>query len=109
MKVQLLYSPSPRHVLEAALDLPPNATLGDALLQSGWMDVHPELRSTAISFGVWGRRANLNTPLRADDRIEAYRPLRVDPKVARRERFVGQGTRSAGLFAQRRPGSKAGY
>lgn len=109
MKVQLLYSPSPRNVLEATLNLPSGATLGDALLQSGWMDVHPELRTTAASFGLWGRRANLNTPLREDDRVEAYRPLRVDPKVARRERFVGQGARSAGLFAQRRPGSKAGY
>jgi len=109
MKVHLLYSPSARHVLEATLQLPSSATLGDALLQSGWMDVHPELRSTAISFGVWGRRANLNTPLREGDRVEAYRFLRVDPKVARRERFAGQGTRAAGLFAQRRPGSKAGY
>lgn len=109
MKVHVLYSPSPRHVLESTLQLPSDATLGDAFLQSGWMDAHPELRSTAISFGVWGRRANLNTLLREGDRVEAYRPLRVDPKVARRERFVGQGARSAGLFAQRRPGSKAGY
>lgn len=91
------------------MQLPAGATLGVALLQSGWMDVHPELKTTDISFGVWGRRANLNTPLREGDRVEAYRPLRVDPKVARRERFVGQGARSAGLFAQRRPGSKAGY
>nr|MCU0926665.1 RnfH family protein [Hydrogenophaga sp.] len=47
--------------------------------------------------------------LREGDRVEVYRLLRVDPKVARRERFVGQGARRAGLFAQRRPGSKAGY
>ena len=43
------------------------------------------------------------------DRLELLRPLRVDPKVARRERFVGQGARSSGLFAKRRPNSKAGY
>jgi putative ubiquitin-RnfH superfamily antitoxin RatB of RatAB toxin-antitoxin module len=41
--------------------------------------------------------------LRAGDRIEGYRTLRVDPKVARRERFARQGARSAGLFA-RKPG-----
>jgi len=109
MKVQLSYSPSPRHVRETTLQLQPGASLGDALLQSGWMAVHPELSTTAISFGVWGRRATLDTPLREGDRVEAYRALRVDPKVARRERFVGQGARAAGLFAQRRPGSKAGY
>ena len=47
--------------------------------------------------------------LRADDRVEVYRPLQVDPKVARRERFVRQGAKSAGLFTKRRPGAKAGY
>lgn len=109
MKVQLLYSPVPRQVLETTLKMPPGSTLGDAILLSGWMDAHPELQSTAVDFGIWARRANLKTPLREGDRVEAYRPLRVDPKVARRERFIGQGARSAGLFAQRRPGSKAGY
>jgi hypothetical protein len=37
------------------------------------------------------------------------RPLKVDPKEARRQRFVKQGTRGAGLFANRRPGAKPGY
>ena len=40
--------------------------------------------------------------LRDQDRIEIYRPLRVDPKVARRERFVKQGSRGAGLFIKLR-------
>jgi putative ubiquitin-RnfH superfamily antitoxin RatB of RatAB toxin-antitoxin module len=33
--------------------------------------------------------------------VEVLRPLQVDPKVARRERFVKQGTRGAGLFAKK--------
>jgi hypothetical protein len=41
--------------------------------------------------------------------VELVRPLLVDPKVARRERFRRQGSRAAGLFAGRRPGSKPGY
>jgi putative ubiquitin-RnfH superfamily antitoxin RatB of RatAB toxin-antitoxin module len=47
--------------------------------------------------------------LRDLDRIEIYRPLTVDPKVARRERFEKQGTSRAGLFSKRRPGAKPGY
>jgi sulfur carrier protein len=47
--------------------------------------------------------------LRDQDRVEFYRGLRVDPKVARRERFSKQGARASGLFAKRRPGSKPGY
>jgi len=43
------------------------------------------------------------------DRLEVYRPLTVDPKVARRARFVRQGAKTAGLFANKRPGAKAGY
>lgn len=109
VKVQVLYSPSPRSVLETALELPQGSTLRDALQHSGWLDLHPELLSSTLSTGIWGRRADLNAKLREGDRVEVYRPLRVDPKVARRERFVGQGAKSAGLFARRRPGSKAGY
>jgi hypothetical protein len=41
--------------------------------------------------------------------VEIYRPLRVDPKVARRERFKKQGARTAGLFASRRSNAKSGY
>ena len=50
-----------------------------------------------------------DAPLRAGDRVEIYRDLLVDPKVARRERFRKQGARAAGLFAGKRPGAKQGY
>ncbi len=59
--------------------------------------------------GVWGRKASASQVLRERDRIEIYRPLQVDPKVARRERFRKQGARTSGLFAHKRDGGKAGY
>ena len=59
--------------------------------------------------GIWGRKARLQQLLRDGDRVELYRPLQVDPKVARRERFARQGARAAGLFAKKRAGAKAGY
>ncbi|NBW25800.1 MAG: RnfH family protein [Betaproteobacteria bacterium] len=59
--------------------------------------------------GVWGKPAAANRLLAEGDRLEVYRPLTVDPKVARRERFVRQGAKTAGLFAKRRLGAKAGY
>jgi putative ubiquitin-RnfH superfamily antitoxin RatB of RatAB toxin-antitoxin module len=58
---------------------------------------------------VWGRKAPPGQLLRDRDRVEIWRPLRVDPKLARRERFGQQGARTAGLFAKRRPGAKPGY
>ena len=58
---------------------------------------------------VWGKPALPTQLLQEGDRIEWLRGLRVDPKVARRERFQSQGRRTAGLFANKRPGAKAGY
>lgn len=110
MKVSLAYSPEPRSVLECELELPAGSVLDDALRASGWLALHPELADReAIGCGIWSRKAAADTVLRAHDRIEFWRPLRVDPKVARRERFQSQGARNAGLFARRRPGAKQGY
>ena len=68
------------------------------------MDLLPVLQ-----LGVWGKPVDATHFLRDGDRLEIYRPLTVDPKVARRERFVRQGAKGAGLFAKRRAGGKAGY
>ena len=51
----------------------------------------------------------LGRGVQAGDRIELYRPLKVDPKVARRQRFKRQGKGRTGLFANRKSGSTAGY
>ena len=59
--------------------------------------------------GVWGKPVSADRVLVQGDRLEVYRPLTVDPKVARRQRFVRQGAKTAGLFAKKRPGAKAGY
>ncbi|MCA3237911.1 MAG: RnfH family protein [Curvibacter sp.] len=107
--VVVAYAPQPRQVYELALELPPGSTVAEALAASGLAAKFPELDLKQVDVGVWGRKASRERVLREDDRVEVYRALRVDPKVARRERFARQGARSVGLFAQRRPGAKAGY
>lgn len=107
MNITLVYASAPRAVHELALDVPDACTLEQALTRSGWLERFPETRT--LPTGIWNHKVERSTPLREGDRVEIYRDLRVDPKVARRERFVGQGARGAGLFAKRRPGSKAGY
>lgn len=109
MKVTLLYAPAPREVVEATLDAPQGCTLEQALEQAGWLARFPDILAEPLALGIWGRKAERTQLLREGDRVEVLRALRVDPKVARRERFVGQGARATGLFARRRPGSKAGY
>jgi putative ubiquitin-RnfH superfamily antitoxin RatB of RatAB toxin-antitoxin module len=109
LQVTLVYSPVARQVTEVRLELSAPCRVLDALQRSGLLAQFPEIDRCDTVVGLWGRKAKLDDLLRDQDRIEVYRPLRVDPKVARRERFVKQGARGAGLFAQKRQGAKAGY
>jgi len=109
MRVTVVYSPAPRQVHEWPVLVAPGATVRDAVQASGFAAAFPQLDPLVADAGVWGRRAPWEQALREGDRVELYRPLQVDPKVARRERFRRQGARAAGLFAQRRPGAKQGY
>jgi putative ubiquitin-RnfH superfamily antitoxin RatB of RatAB toxin-antitoxin module len=115
--VTVCFSPGPRQVRERHLTLPAGSTVAQALAAfltlkmesaaSSSPDV--DLACDSVSAGVWGRKASADQPLRDQDRVEIYRALKVDPKVARRERFVKQGVKKAGLFARRRVGAKPGY
>jgi uncharacterized protein len=101
IEVALVYSPAPRIA-------PAGSRVADAL-NLAWRDARFAPAQADHSLGLWNRKVRADHVLQDGDRIELYRPLRVDPKVARRERFQKQGARSAGLFATRRPGAKPGY
>lgn len=109
MQVTLVYSPAPRTVVEEVLAVPPGATVDDALHASTLPARFPNVDWSTLPSGCWGRAVDVRTALRDGDRIEWCRPLTVDPKVARRERFRRQGARATGLFARRREGGKPGY
>ncbi|SCK55041.1 hypothetical protein VAR608DRAFT_5653 [Variovorax sp. HW608] len=109
LRVTLVCSPAPREVFEEILSLPEGATVRDAVLASGLAAAHPAFDWQAAAPGIWGRAVEWTQALADLDRVELCRPLAVDPKVARRERFKQQGARGTGLFARRRKGGKAGY
>ena len=109
LHVSVVYATEARTVVQVPLCLPAGATLKDAIEASGLRGRYAEIELVPGSFGIWGRKAPLDQPLRDADRVEIWRALRVDPKLARRERFQAQGAGQAGLFKQRRPGAKSGY
>ncbi|WP_213954901.1 RnfH family protein [Variovorax sp. dw_954] len=109
LHVTLVCSPAPREVFEQGFTLPAHATARDAVLASELPSRFPALDWAAMSVGVWGRAVEWQQALVEGDRVELCRPLTVDPKVARRERFRRQGARATGLFARRREGGKPGY
>ncbi|MDP3702207.1 MAG: RnfH family protein [Hylemonella sp.] len=109
IEILVSYAPAARQVFELTLRLPAGSTVAQALHASGLAGTYPELDLRHAPVGVWGRKATRDQVLRAQDRVEVYRPLRVDPKLARRERFAKQGAGRAGLFATKRAGAKSGY
>ena len=109
IQVVVVYAPSPRNVQEIVLTLADGSTVGDAIAASGLAAIPADFKSQALLAGIWGRKAPLIAPLRNLDRVEIYRPLKVDPKAARRARFASQRAKKAGLFAKQRAGAKTGY
>lgn len=94
LQVEVVYCPQPGVADQAALLLAPGATVADALSLSGVLQRHG-LQPGALQVGVWGRARPLSTPLRDGDRVELYRPLSVDPKEARRQRYRQLDARGA--------------
>jgi putative ubiquitin-RnfH superfamily antitoxin RatB of RatAB toxin-antitoxin module len=108
ISVAVLYSPAAREVHEWVLTLPAGACVLQALRASGVLRLVPDAELAKVPLGIWGRPARLDAALRQGDRVEIYRPLQVDPKLARRERFRKQGVRAAGLFARRKSDTGSG-
>ena len=115
LHIVLAYSPAPRVVHEFALQMAAGTTVAQAIAL--WKASQPKGDATfdvsKARYGVWGKRVKPTYVLKPTDRLEIYRPLKVDPQTARRERFAKQGakkgSKGAGLFSQTRVGGKKGY
>jgi putative ubiquitin-RnfH superfamily antitoxin RatB of RatAB toxin-antitoxin module len=112
IKITLVCALAPREVFEQILDVPDGTTAQEAAAASALATQQtqqsaPDWKNLAP--GIWGRAIEWAQVLKEGDRLELCRPLTVDPKTARRERFQQQGARGTGLFARRREGGKAGY
>ncbi len=118
VQVTLCWSLAPRHVHEMRLQVMPGSSVQDVLTQGVAQCLQKNLFSnqrddlSSLPFqqpGIWGKKVAWTQQVKANDRVELLRPLKVDPKVARRQRFKRQGKGRTGLFANRKPGSAAGY
>lgn len=74
------------------VELQEDASVRDAIASSGLLAEFPEIDLAHAAVGIFGERATLDTRVEEGDRVEIYRPLKADPKTARRTRA-----------AQRRP------
>lgn len=85
LRVTVAYcAPRKQHVRE--LDVAAGSTVADAIRLSGIVEA-AALRDTDLRHvGIFNKTVDVNAPLRDGDRVEIYRPLRIDPKEARRRR-----------------------
>ncbi|MES3041450.1 MAG: RnfH family protein [Pseudomonadota bacterium] len=87
MRIEVAYArPDQQYLL--SLDLPAGSTLSDALAAAGLAEHCPELAGGEFVVGIWGQieKSPKTRLLQAGDRVEVYRPLTVDPMVARKAR-----------------------
>ena len=109
MNITLLLGWAARDIRAFEWQAPEGATVAQALSHMQTLNADWVWHGDAWQVAVWGKPVSTDQVLKPTDRVEVLRGLRVDPKVARRERFQKQGARTAGLFAKRRPGAKPGY
>ena len=89
IRVEVAYASETEQRL-LSLDVAPGARVEGAIRASGILDLFPEIDLATQSVGIFAEPVSLDTPLGAGDRIEIYRPLKVDPKAARRARARAQ-------------------
>lgn len=84
LRIEVVRARPERHEA-VVLELEQGATVRAALQAAGMPLDQP--------VGIFGRRVELDARLADGDRVELYRPLRVEPKEARRRRTLNR-TRS---------------
>jgi len=74
--------PEFQEILEVLV--PEGTTARSALQHSGLMKAFPQIDPEHCSLGVFGQVVEDSYRLKAQDRLEVYRPLQQDPREARR-------------------------
>ena len=70
---------------ERMFEVSDGATVIEALEQINLRELYPNMQQIT-TFGVFSRKVDQTTVLKANDRLELYLPLKYDPKELRRRR-----------------------
>ena len=82
--VEVAYAQPQRQFLRA-LRVPAGSTVAQVIAASG-VERECGIDASALSVGVWSKAISRDACVRKGDRVEIYRPLKIDPKEARRKR-----------------------
>jgi putative ubiquitin-RnfH superfamily antitoxin RatB of RatAB toxin-antitoxin module len=95
IRIEIVHA-QPQRSIAKSLTMPPGALIADALKLAALDEDFQGVDLASATVGIFGQVASRDRPLKEGDRIEIYRPLLEEPKLARRKR------------ASRIPASKSG-
>ena len=87
MQVGIAYS-EPAQQLWLRIEVSEQATLRDAIEQSGILKKFPDIDLETRQVGIFGKVAKLDTPLKPGDRVEIYRGITADPATVPRRQMA---------------------
>jgi uncharacterized protein len=92
VEIEVAYA-KPEEQVIVTVNVPLGATVGQALFLSGLLERFPEINRTEPIVGIFGATCKLDQTVKQGDRVEIYRPLIHDPKEARRQRALNNGSK----------------
>ncbi len=84
-KVFVAYADPDRQV-ELELEWLSGETVGDLIMRSEICKQFPEIDLVINKTGIFSQLCDLDDEPQVGDRVEIYRPLKIDPKESRRNR-----------------------
>jgi len=91
LEVEVVYA-LPEQVISASVHVRRGTTVAEAIHQSGFARLLPDVDLGRAVVGIFGRVVARDSAVHDGDRIEIYRPLVADPKQARRQRSTRGGS-----------------
>lgn len=85
IQVEVVYALPEKQYLRR-VTLPQGATLEQAIIASGLLELRPDIDLKKNKLGIYSRPAKAGDEVQDGDRVEIYRPLIADPKELRRQR-----------------------
>lgn len=85
INVEIIYA-TPTQQWKQTITLTDRSTVEQAIRASKLLDDFPDIELSLTPIGIFSKKVSLSSLLKSGDRIEIYRPLKLDPKQARRVR-----------------------
>ncbi len=85
MQVEIAFANEISQVIYT-IEIKAHCTVKEAIVQSGLLEKYPSMQLQKHAVGIFGKTVTYDTVLKANDRVEIYSALLLDPMTQRRLR-----------------------